>query len=472
MDTKIREIAVLAFGGLVIGSMLGIIAAGGYSTWATGRDLTNVGFGTIFEYLPQTWTLITEPFRTAAMIGGGFALLGAVAFPAIGVRRDLTSHGSARWATKAEIKRARLISTVEKLNGPVYGKLGEPRSQEKYLTSVTIPHSLIAAPTGAGKGVGIVIPTLLTYPGSIMCLDPKGRNYEDTARHRKSIGDRIFKFAPYDENSRTHRFNPLDDIASLPKDRRFTEARRLGASFITIQGDSAQGFLGGARDIFAATALLCIERGTPTLAAVHDALSQPGKSAANLLSLGLEVSSREATSIFNKFSGRDEKHLSAYMSILMDGGLGLWADPAVRNATAASDFTLKSLRARPATVYIVIPPNDIEAVAPLVRLLFQQTVSILQRAMPDQEKGEKYPVLLLLDEFVSLGRMNNLKSAITTLREYHVRVMLVVQTISSMRDLYGKVSEPSTFICELRTFRSTCLRTTRRRRNTSVQGHR
>ena len=438
MNIKPKEILILALGGLVIGSMLGIIAAGAYATWARGGDLTNIGFTTILNYLPQSWTTITEPFRTAAMIGGGIALFGAVAVPAIGSRRDLTSHGSARWATEAEAKRAKLVSGIETMNGPIFGKLGLPKSRAKYLTSVSIPHSLIAAPTGAGKGVGIVTPTLLTYPGSIVCLDMKGLNYENTARHRRSIGDQIYKFAPYDPDGKTHRFNPMDNVVAALPERRFTEARRLAASFITIEGDSARGFLGGARDIFAATVLLCIERGTPTIAAVHDALSQPGKSAANLYKLGLEVTSREATSIFNKFSGRDEKHLSAYLSILMDGGLGLWAEPPVRNATAASDFNLKSLRSRPASIYIVIPPDDIETLAPLVRLLFQQTVSILQRTMPDRKKGEKYPVLLLLDEFVTLGRMDKLKSAITTLREYGVRVMIVVQTISSMRDLYGK----------------------------------
>ncbi len=445
MNTKLKEVLILAIGGLVIGSMLGIIAAGGYATWVRGGDLSSIGFTTILDYLPRSWTVITEPFRTAALIGGGIALLGMVAVPAIGVRRDATSHGSARWATEAEIKRAKLVSNIEKVNGPIYGKLGKPKSRATYLSSVSIPHSLIAAPTGAGKGVGIVTPTLLTYPGSIVCLDMKGANYENTARHRQSIGDRVYKFAPYDPDGRTHRFNPLDDIVAAPRERRFTEARRLAASFITIQGDSAQGFLGGARDIFAATALLCIERGTPTIAAIHDALSAPGKSAANLFKLGAEVKSREATSIFNKFSGRDEKHLSAYLSILMDGGLGLWADPAVRNVTATSDFSLKSLRSRPASIFIVIPPNDIEPLAPLVRLLFQQTVAILQRTMPDRKQGEKYPVLLLLDEFISLGRMDNLKSAITTLREYEVRVMIVVQTIASMRDLYGR-DGASTFI--------------------------
>ena len=437
-NSKLKNVLLLALAGFLVGCMLGVLAAGAYATWVRGGDLANIGFGTIFAFVPASWQFITEPFRTAAMIGGGVALAMTVLVPAVGMRQALTSHGSARWATAAEMKRAKLLSNIKSLNGPIFGKTGTPRRRAAYLTSLSIPHSLIAAPTGVGKGVGVVTPTLLTYPGSIICLDMKGANYENTARHRRAMGDRVFRFSPYDPEGRTHRFNPLDAIAETEMRRRFTEARRLAASFITIKGEGAQGFLDGARDIFAATALLVIQRGTPTIAAIHDALSQPGKDSTNLFLMGKEVKSSNARSIFNKFSSRDDKHLSAYMSILMDGGLGLWADPMVRDATAASDFKLGSLRSQPASVYIVIPPNDIEPLAPLVRLIFQQAVAILQRTLPDAKKGEKYPVLMLLDEFVSLGRMDNLKTAITTLREYRVRVMLVVQTISSLRDLYGK----------------------------------
>ncbi len=437
-DSRSKDVLLLALAGLFIGSLIGILASGAYAEWARGGDLANVGFGTIFNFLPVSWRVLSEPFRTAAMIGGGIALAMTMLVPVIGMQPVLTSHGSARWATGEEIKRAKLLSGIQKINGPIFGKLGTPKSRAAYLTSVSIPHSLITAPTGVGKGVGIVTPTLLTYPGSIICLDLKGANYENTARHRHTLGDRVFRFSPYDAEGRTHRFNPLEDVAATDVRRQFTEARRLAASFITIKGDSAQGFLDGARDIFAATALLVIERGTPTIAAIHDALSQPGKASTNLFNMAVEVRSDNARSIFNKFSSRDDKHLSAYLSILMDGGLGLWADPMVRDATAATDFRLGSLRSQPASIYIVIPPNDIEPLAPLVRLIFQQAVAILQRTLPDPKTGDKYPVLMLLDEFVSLGRMDNLKTAITTLREYQVRVMLVVQTISSLRDLYGK----------------------------------
>ncbi len=242
-DTKLKEVSLFALGGLIIGSMLGILATGGYATWARGGELSGVGFTTILDYLPRSRAMTAEPIRTAAMIGSEIALLGMVAVPAVGVRKDSTSHGSARWATEAEIERAKLVSDIKKMNGPIFGKLGKSKSQARPLTSVVIPHSPIAAPTGAGKGVGIVTPTLLTYPGSIVWLDMKGVNYEDTARHRQSMGDQVFKFAPSDPDRKTHRFNPLDDMVAAPPECCFTEARRLAASFITIPGDSAQGSL-------------------------------------------------------------------------------------------------------------------------------------------------------------------------------------------------------------------------------------
>lgn len=437
-NDKITDGLLLGLAGLLVGSMLGLLAAGAYATWVRGGDMADIGFGTILAFRPADWQALTEPFRTAATIGGVVALATTLLILALGMRQDPSSHGSARWATEAEMRQAKLLSNIVKMEGPIFGKTCKPGSRGAYLTSISIPHSLITAPTGVGKGVGIVTPTLLTFPGSIICLDMKGANYANTARHRRRMGDQVYKFAPYDPKGRTHRFNPLAAVAAAEERRRFTEARRLAASFITIRGDSAQGFLDGARDIFAATALLVIQRGRPTIAAIHDALSERGKTGANLFKMGREVKDTSARSVFDKFSSRDDRHLSAYMSILMDGGLGLWADPLVRDATAASDFDPGSLRAEPASIYLVIPPNDIEPLAPLVRLVFQQTVAILQRRMPDLSKGEKYPVLMLLDEFVSLGRMENLKTAITTLREYNVRVMLVVQTISSLRDLYGK----------------------------------
>ncbi|WP_299821203.1 type IV secretion system ATPase VirD4 [uncultured Jannaschia sp.] len=433
-----KSILPLALGGLVIGLMLGAIAAGAYASWVTGRDVANVGFTTIFDFLPATLGGITtlEPIRTALMIWGGLGIALAIAIPAFGTKRQLTSHGSARWATKAEMKRSRLLTPLKTLNGPIYGKVGTPKSRADFLSSRDIPHSITSAPTGSGKTRSVVIPTILVYPGSILVLDLKGELFAKTSRRRVSFGDAVYKFSPYAEDGRTHRYNPLQDVADTHERRRFTEARRLAASFIIAHGNG-QGFLEGARDIFAATAMLAVERKTPTIGAVFDALSQPGDAFATLRKLGDEVKSPEAKKIFYKMGGMEARILSSYLSVLSDGGLSLWADPAVRAATSASDFSIKTLRSEPASIYLVVSPNDLVPLAPLIRLMFQQTISIMQRAEPDLEKGEKYTVLFCLDEFPALGKMDVLVSAIATLRSYGGRIMIVVQTISSL-DVYGK----------------------------------
>ena len=437
MSKTAQDVLPLALGGLAMGGALGMLAAGAYATWAAGGDPANVGFTTILRFAPSQLGSLTEPFRTALTIGAATALATTVALPTIAFRPRLTSHGSARWASAPEMKTAGLTARLKDLKGPIYGKLGTPRSRSRFITSRDIPHSLVAAPTGSGKGIGVVIPTLLTYPGSVFCLDVKGENFEKTARQRRAMGDKVYRFSPYDPEGRSHRYNPLDDVAKAPARRRFTEARRLAAGFI-IAHAGGMGFLEGARDLFAATAMLVIERKTPTIAAIYDALAQPGQAYKVLQDLGDEVEAEEAKKIFYKLAGLDARVLSSYLTVLSDGGLGLWADPAVREATAASDFALHDLRSEPASIFVVVSPNDFVPLAPLIRVMVQQTVAIMQRSEPDETKGEVFPVLFLLDEFVSLGKMDALADAITTLRQYGGRLMIVVQTMASLEKLYQR----------------------------------
>ena len=437
-----KSILPMALGGLLIGLMLGAIAAGAYASWVTGRDPTNVGFTTILDFVPTPIGAVTtiEPIRTALMIWGGLGLVLAIAVPALGTKRHLTSHGSARWATQAEMKRDGLITELKSLNGPIFAKFGPPNSRARFFSSRDIPHCLVSAPTGTGKTRSIVIPTLLTYPGSIFALDVKGELFAKTSRRRVAFGDRVFKFSPLDDNDRTHRYNPLQIVADTHPRRRFTEAKRIASSFIIAHGNG-QGFLEGARDIFTASAIHVIEQGTPTIGAIFDALSRPGDAAETMRDLGDRTASEDAKKIFYKMSGFESRILSSYLSVLGDGGLNLWANPAIREATSASDFTFMTLRSEPASIYFVVSDNDLEDLAPLVRLLFQQAITILKRAEPDPDKNEKYTVLFCLDEFASLGRMDTLVNGISTLRSYGGRVMIVLQTLAQLRKHYGKDGE-------------------------------
>ena len=436
MPSALRDLAGLAAIGAVVGAMLGVLAAGAHATWQFGGDISQVGLATFFTHNPWAGGG-SQDFQTGLLIIAMSTIASAFALAGAGYRPRRTSKGSAQWATKADLRVASLLTDLAGVRGPIYGKLGVPGAREVFVTSTDIPHSIIVAPTGSGKGVGVVIPTLLTYAGSVICLDLKGENFQLTARRRQAMGDRVIKFAPYDPHGRTHRYNPLTPVIEAHPRSRYTAARRVAAALITADGNG-RNFLEGAREIFAATAMLVLERGTPTLGAMYDALAEQGEAYAVFRRHAQEVQSQTAQKVFRWAGGLDSRILSSYTSVLASGGLSLWGDPAVRAATEASDFSLANLRRDPASIYIVVQPNDLGAIAPLIRLMFQQSVATLQAHLP--EPDEPFPVLFLLDEFASLGRMEVLKQAITTLRGYGGRIMMIVQTLASLREdtLYGR----------------------------------
>lgn len=435
MRSPAREALVNGALGLLPGAAMGMIAAGAFATWRVGGAVRDVGLTTILDFLPSAQAALVEPTQTALMVGAGVTLACGAVAAALGWRPALDAHGAARWATDAELAKAGMAVRLRDVRGPIFGKLTRPKGRGRYVSTDRTPHSLIAAPTGSGKGVGVVIPTLLTWPGSVICLDVKGENFRATARRRRAMGDRVFKFAPYDEAGRTHRFNPLDFVAHAPEGRRFTEARRLASSLIVARSQSAEGFVEGAREIFAASCVHAIERDEPTIGAVYDLLSQHGEAHKNFTAMAEATAAPEARSVFNRMAATDGRVLSSYLSVLSDGGLSIWADGAVRDATAASDFSVHDMRRTPASVFIVVSPNDLAPLAPLVRLIFQQSIATLQRAEPGPD--EAFPVLFLLDEFASLGRMDVLSAAITTLRGFGGRVMIVVQSMANLRQHYG-----------------------------------
>ncbi|KQU85450.1 type IV secretion system protein VirD4 [Ensifer sp. Root31] len=348
-------------------------------------------------------------------------------------------HGTARWGRFAEMARLKYLLPYEKVSGPIFGKTTGPRGLGKYLSNGPQPHSLVVAPTRAGKGVGVVIPTLLTFNGSVLALDVKGELFELTSRARKRNGDNIFKFAPMDKEGRTHCYNPVLDIVATSPERRFSEARRLANNLITSKGKGAEGFIDGARDLFVAGVLACIERGEPTIGAVYDLFSQPGEKYKLFAQLAEGSKIPEVQRIFDNMAGNDTKIITSYTSVLGDGGLNLWADPLIKNATSRSDFNIYNLRRDPTTIYLTVSPNDLEVIAPLVRLFFQQLVSILQQEMPG--KDEIFEVLFLLDEFKHLGQLEAIETAVTTIAGYGGRFMFIIQSLSALTGAYEQAGK-------------------------------
>jgi type IV secretion system protein VirD4 len=114
--------------------------------------------------------------------------------------KNVATYGTARWATPREVRAAGLSGP----DGVVLGKFGRD-----YLRHDGAEHVLCFAPTRSGKGVGLVVPTLLTWPASAIVHDIKGENWEVTAGLRARVG-RVLLFDPTNPSSSA--YNPLLEV--------------------------------------------------------------------------------------------------------------------------------------------------------------------------------------------------------------------------------------------------------------------
>lgn len=414
---------------------------------------------------PEAWKLVnpeafSNALKYAAIAGGGvlgFCLYIAAQAP------PQAPHGDARWAKRHEIAKAGLLDP----SGVILGKLGGPRSlfapfirstRDKYC------NTLLVAPPGGGKGVGVVIPTLLTWPGSTIVLDVKGENYEKTAKCRKKMGDEIFVFSPLAPNGKTHRFNPLAAVAAMEdKTQQYTELQRIADHLLVATGHQDKTFMPGARELFVSTASAILKQDNPRIGAVLAALaptlpedgSDPVSNgmSARLRALAKEAVHEQARGALLQNAAYDPKMLAIYLSVLKGSGLGAWANPAVDAATSANDIDLSSLRRKPQSIYIVIPPNDMDMLAPVARLFFQSAIATMQSGLP--ESDETLPFLLLLDEFKSLGKMEAVSNATGTLRQFGGHMLIVVQGLSNLDEVYDSAGAQSLMnACQVHAFMS------------------
>ena len=423
--------------GTVAGLIIGILFAAGWVHVAFRIPVQNFDPFILFSY-PVSY-LLGYPFEfgIAWAIVAGFMCCFASAGLFNQWFKRTTDYGDAHWQTPNEVRKNRLLD--EPGMAFILGKMGKPDSSAKFLCSQKWPHVMMVAPTGAGKGVGFVIPNLLAFAGSAVVLDIKGENYEKTSRHRKNrIGDKVLRFDPLDAEGRTHRYNPLLEIAKLENPvSRFTELSRMAELFIQDNSPGSAGWIDGAKRLFIAGAILAIERRQPTFGAVLKIFQMPQGQKETLQAYAGEVADEQAKGIFNEYAGMPDKTLGSYISILSNsGGLGLWSNPAVVHATETSDWDFGEFRKSGHALYICCTTNDLKTLAPLIRLLFGQAVATLQRAEPGPD--EPLPVMLMLDEFDQLGRMDIFVESMKTLRSYGGRVMIVTQSVPGLDNIYGE----------------------------------
>ncbi len=377
------------------------------------------------------WYYRGDPHVVRAMAGGlagGVTLLAGLVYALWS--RAAPLHGAARFASEREIKR----HGFRERNGIVLG-----RKRGRFLTFGGSEHVIVEAPTRSGKGIGIVIPNLLTWAGSVVVLDVKRENFDATAGFRAHYGQAVYLFNPTDREGRTARYNPLAYIDRHDADDVIIELQKI-ATMLFVAPEHGEAFwANGARTGFAGVGAWLAETSEEplTMGAIYRHLTDGDartffKKELTNPRLKLSVGCRTALSDFA--GGSDNSFADIKKTIT--NVLGLWLNPLVDAATATSDFDLRSIRSRPISIYLGVSPDELDRIAPLYNLLFQQLIDLNVRELPDEMTP--LPVLVILDEFARLGRASVIASAFSYVAGYGIRLLPVIQSRSQLRGVYGE----------------------------------
>jgi len=441
----------------------GIFALAGYAVLACAATYLSAALFLLFNKanpaqarltsIFQYWQLYADdpPLRRKlwAAIGvsaGGLLVILPVALVAASQGRRAL-HGSARFATAAEVRLAGLNDTGRP--GILVG-----RHRGKFLSLQGQLSVMLSAPTRSGKGVGVVIPNLLNWPDSVVVLDIKGENYQVTAGYRRACGQPVYAFSPFNDDARSHRWNPLTNVRAS-RLHRVGDLLSIGQVFFPNDGSgsSSEAFFNDqARNLFLGLGLLLLE--SPDLPrSVGEMLRQAsGKGRPLREHLAGVIAQRhdqkrplsdDCIDALQRLLSNSDNTMSSIVATLV-APLTIFADAIVDAATSGDDFALEDLRRKRISVYVRIPPHRLASARPLLSLFFSQLVSLNTQHLPEQDPTLRYQCLLVNDEFTAMGRVSVITSSAAFLAGYNLRLLTVVQAMSQLDALYGE-KEARTF---------------------------
>ena len=346
--------------------------------------------------------------------------------------KNVETYGSARWARADEVRAAGLLGP----DGVVIGKF-----DHAYLRHDGPEHVLCFAPTRSGKGVGLVVPSLLTWPGSAIVHDIKGENWQITAGFRARHG-RVLLFDP--TNAKSAAYNPLLEVRRGEWEVR--DVQNIADILVDPEGSlEKRNHWEKTSHALLVGAILHVlyAEADKTLAGVAAFLSDPKRPIESTLAAMMKtahlgdagphpVIASAARELLNKSDNERSGVLSTAMSFL-----GLYRDPVVAEVTRRCDWRITDIvgGARPSTLYLVVPPSDIARTKPLIRLILNQVGRRLTEDL--NAKGRRHRLLLMLDEFPALGRLDFFESALAFMAGYGLKSFLIAQSLNQIEKAYG-----------------------------------
>ena len=351
---------------------------------------------------------------------------------------NVTTYGSARWATAKEVTAAGMLRDRGVLLGQLDGA---------YLRHDGPEHVLAFAPTRSGKGLGLVVPTLLSWTGSAVIHDIKGENWAVTAGCR-SLFSHCLLFDP--TNRLSARYNPLLEVRRGEHEVR--DVQNIADILLDPEGalERRNHWEKTSHSLLVGAILHVLYAGEEkALASVARFLSDPERPFASTLKammttnhLGTHeapmihpVVASAARELLNKSENERSGVLSTAMSFL-----SLYRDPAVAAVTSACDWRIADLLegSHLVSLYLVVPPSDISRTKPLVRLILNQIGRRLTEQLQSREDGQRRQLLMMLDEFPALGRLDFFETALASMAGYGIRAFLIAQSLNQIAKAYGE----------------------------------
>ena len=394
----------------------------------------------LFEWWFSYGAYTPEIFDTGGAIAGSSGMVAVAVAIAMSVWRSrqarlVTTYGSARWANAHDIRKAGLTQ-------PEGVFLGQHDRQ--YLRHEGPEHVLTFAPTRSGKGVGLVVPTLLSWPASAVIPDIKGENWQITAGWRSRFSHCLL-FNPTDAKSAAynpllevrrgaHEVRDVQNIADILVDPEGALEKRNHwekTSHALLVGAILHVLYAGEDKTLRGVANFLSDPASPFELTLHRMMTTP-----HLGEGPHPVVASAAREVLNKSDNERSGVLSTAMSFL-----GLYRDPTVAEVTSRCDWRIADLIAaeHPVSLYLVVPPSDISRTKPLIRLILNQIGRRLTESLDGSDGIERrHKLLLMLDEFPALGRLDFFETALAFMAGYGIRSFLIAQSLNQIDKAYGQ----------------------------------
>lgn len=406
--------------------------------------------------------------------------------------KSFTSHGTATWADEKDIVNAGLLDKpclfgkrgkMKKIGcflAKILGKKGVVKKAgvvfgltertQKYLRHDGPEHMIVMAPTRSGKGVSVIIPTLLTWLHSAIVTDIKGENWGITAGFRKYVlRQKVIKFEPTSFDNSSARFNPFDEIR-IRTPREVSDIQNITNIIVDPQGKGDLNHWQMAAQSLLVGAILHLKYVDPenaSLGGLVKFLTEPSDNRPQgIIDVLNEMKDMDHVSEGDKIlaelyntSGYDvnkhpivrqtamemlqkaEEELAGVVSTVT-AILSVYRDPILAKNLSSSTFRINDLmnHAVPVSLYLVVPPSDLDRMNPVFRLIVELIVrrSIEKMEFEDgkAKQGYKHKLLLLLDEFPGLGRLDTMERSLAYIAGYGIKALIIVQSLNQLNKIY------------------------------------